>query len=49
MFISGKTTNRLIMYWYALFFAFILMIRYGKQLADWVLNSLYDFFIQKTF
>lgn len=36
------------MYWYALFFAFILMVRYGKQLVDWILNGLYDFFIQKT-
>ena len=48
MITAEKTQSRILTYWLAVLFVFILLGGYGREAIEWLLMKLYEFFVQRT-
>ena len=48
MITAEKTQSRILTYWLAVLFVFVLLGGYGQEAIEWLLLKLYEFFVQRT-
>jgi hypothetical protein len=48
MITAEKTQSRILTYWLAVLFVFVILGGYGQAAIEWLLMKLYEFFVQRT-